>query len=182
VRAPIPTSGFDKVLRAPYRGAPQTVALIKREALRSQNDYNVRELTEAVCAGLPSKDYAGEALAIYHFVLGHTRYMRDPRTVELVRSPDRVARALKNGHTPNLDCDDMAALIAAMLLSAGHSCRIVTVAFRTMFHKGERQFSHVFTQSREPYSKVWITIDPVAADKTSDMLRRVKHAKVWPVA
>lgn len=182
MRAPIPTSGFDKVLRQPYRGAPQTVALIKQEALRAQNNYDVRELTEAVCAGLPSKDYAGEAVAIYHFVLGHTRYMRDPRTVELVRSPDRVARALKKGQTPSLDCDDMTALICAMCLSAGHNCRIVTVAFRDMFHRGERQYSHVFAQSREPYSKVWITIDPVAADKTSDMLRRVKAAKVWPVA
>ena len=51
-----------------------------------------------------------------------------------------------------------------------------------MFYKGKRQYSHVFAQAREPNTGRWITLDPVAADRTKSMLRRVKAAKVWPVA
>lgn len=155
---------------------------MRKAALKSQNDYAVRRLAEAVCAGLPSKAYADEYLALYYFVLSRVRYMRDPRTVELVRDPAFMAKALWAGQTPSADCDDMSALLCALCLSAGGECRLVTVAFRDMFHQGQRQFSHVFAQAREPQTGVWITLDPVAADRTRSMLRRVRAAKTWPVA
>jgi transglutaminase-like putative cysteine protease len=155
---------------------------MRSAALDSQQDYGVRKLTEAICGGLPSKAYADEYLALYYFVLSRTRYMRDPRTIELVRSPHVVAGTLWSGSTPSLDCDDMAALLAAMILAVGGQCRFVTVAFSNMHVRGERQYSHVFVQAREPQTGAWITLDPVAADKTKSMLRRVRAAKVWPVA
>ena len=77
--------GYDKVLRLPYRGAPQTVSVLTRAALRSQSDLHVRLLAEDIAAGLGSKDYLSETLGVYYFLLGNTRYMRDPRTVELVK-------------------------------------------------------------------------------------------------
>lgn len=172
----------DRVLKLPYRGAPQTVGVIVGSALDSQRHYQVRQLAESIASSLPSKDYLSEALAIYYFVLANTRYMRDPRTVELVRAPFVTTRTLVAGQVPSLDCDDMAALICALVLSTGGQCRVVTVAFRHMFHKGARQYSHVFAQAREPNTGRWITLDPVAADRTKSMLRRVKAAKVWPVA
>jgi hypothetical protein len=178
VRAP----SHDKILQFPYRGAPQTVGVIKQAALAAQSDYAVRQLAERITERLPSKDYLSEYLAIYYFVLAHTRYMRDPRTVELVRAPDVVARELLAGHTPALDCDDQSALICALVLAMGGECRVVTVAFGNTFYKGNRQYSHVFAQAREPYSKAWITLDPVAADRTQQMIRRTKAAKIWPVA
>jgi hypothetical protein len=39
----------------------------------------------------------------------------------------------------------------------------------------------VFAQAREPRTGAWITLDPVAGDKTKEMQRRVVAAKVWPV-
>jgi hypothetical protein len=158
------------------------VGIIKRAALDSQQDYSLRELAEAITSGLPSKDYLGEYLAIYYWVLANTRYQRDPRTVELVRSPDVVARGVWAGQIPGLDCDDMTALICALVLSVGGQCRATTVAFRNMFHKGQRQYSHVFAQAKEPRANEWITLDPVAADKTEQMMNRVKAVKFWPVA
>lgn len=152
-------------------------------ALRAQHDYSVRRLAESICAGLPSKAYLDEYLAIYYFVLSHCRYMRDPRTVELVRSPKLVAQQLLAGQTPSLDCDDMAAFINALTLATGGESRLVTVAFgRPIFVRGQRQYSHVFAQAREPQGNGWVTLDPVAADKTNQMLRRVRSAKIWPVA
>lgn len=175
--------GFhDRVLKFPYRGAPQTVGVIRDASLESQRDYTVRELAEKIASGLSSKAYLDEYLAIYYFVLAHTRYMRDPRTVELVRAPYVSARVLKSGQVPSLDCDDLAALLCALVLAVGGQCRIVTTAFRHQFYRGQRQYSHVFAQAREPRTGKWITLDPVAADRTKEMLRRAVHFKVWPVA
>lgn len=170
------------MLRFPYRGAPQTVGTMKHAALESQDHYSVRVLAEEVCRHLPSKDYLSESLALYYFLLTHARYMRDPRTVELVRAPYVCVGEIIRGKTPSLDCDDLAALLCALILSTGGETRFVTVAFRNVFHKGERQYSHVFVQCKEPRANAWITLDPVAAERTSCMLRRVKAAMFWPVA
>jgi hypothetical protein len=148
----------------------------------SQGDLSVRALAEEICRGLVSKDYLSEALAIYHFVLTHTRYMRDPRTIELVKMPYVIVREILAGQMPSIDCDEMAALIGALLIATGAEVRFVTVAFDHMFYRGERQYSHVFVQAREPRSGSWVTLDPVAADKTAQMISRTKAAKFWPVA
>lgn len=172
----------DKVLSFEYRGAPQTIAVMRRAALGSQSNLAVRQLAEAVCCGIDSKDYTSEYLALYNLVLGRCRYMRDPRTVELVRAPYLVAQEILGGGRPNLDCDDMSALLGALVLAVGGSIRFVTVAFRNAFFNGQRQYSHVFAQALEPRSGLWITLDPVAAEKTGEMMGRIKAAAVWPVA
>lgn len=171
-----------KILQFAYRGAPQTIQVMRRAALDSQNKLVVRRLAETVCRDLDSKDYSSEYLALYNFVLQRTRYMRDPRTVELVRAPYVVADEIFAGGRPSLDCDDMSAMLGALVLSVGGTVRFVTVAFRNAFYNGARQYSHVFTQALEPRSGLWIVLDPVAAEKTKEMISRVKAAAVWPVA
>jgi transglutaminase-like putative cysteine protease len=85
------------------------------------------------------------------------------------------------GGRPNLDCDDESVLLAALFAAVGANVRFVTVAFANQFYKGVRQYSHVFCQALEPKTGTWIVFDPVAADKTAQMLGRVKAAAVWPV-
>jgi transglutaminase-like putative cysteine protease len=172
----------EKVLKLPYRGAPQTVGVIRQAALDAQRVYTTRLMAEAVCADLRSKDYLSEILALNNFVWRHTRYMRDPRTVELVQAPWKITDQLKAGQVPQLDCDDMAGLLAALFLAVGCETRVVTVAFRHMYFHNQRQYSHVFAQAKEPRTGTWITCDPVAGVETDKMLRRVVAAKVWPVA
>lgn len=172
------------VLKLDYRGAPQTIGVILDGALRSQEDLSVRTLAERITANVANKDFLSEILAVYHFVLPdrHVRYQNDPRTVELVRAPHVVAREILAGDRPGLDCDDLVALLVALLLAIGREVRIVTVAFRHAFYQGERQFSHVYCQAREPRSGQWITLDPVAAEETGQMLERAVAFKYWPVA
>ena len=167
---------------APFKGAPHTVALIKRYALESQRSPIVRLTAEEIVSGLDSKDYLSEIEAIYNFVIGHVRYANDPRTIELVRRPELVLREIVAGKTPSLDCDDMVTLELALYLSLGRRVRIITVAFNHAFFRGKRQFSHVFMQVQEPRSKAWINIDPVAAEETGKMLTKVKALKIWEVA
>ncbi len=165
-----------------YYGAAQTIDVIRESCRQAQTKPVVRELVEHVTSGLVSKDVVSEALAFYYLTLSRTRYMRDPRNVELVRAPWVVAADVLAGHTPGLDCDDMAAFLCALAATSGAECRVTTVAFRDMFFRKERQFSHVFAQVKEPRSSVWITLDPVAAEKTAQMHRRIVAAKHWPIA
>ena len=167
---------------ADFRGAKQTVGLIKRYALEAQRKPEVRLLAEQAIQGLRSKDYTSEIAALYYFVLDHTRYSNDPRTIELVRRPERIVREMMSGKTPSLDCDDLVALLAALLLSVGREVQVVTVAFRHAFYNGERQYSHVFLRVIEPRTRQWINLDPVAAEDTNQMLRRGVAFKYWPLA
>jgi hypothetical protein len=165
-----------------FHGAPHTVDLIKRYAIEAQRDPSVRLFAEEVVSGLQSKDYLSEIIAIYHATLAHTRYTNDPRSVELVKKPAWVVQQIRVGQIPSLDCDDLVAFQAGLLLSLGREVRAVTAAFRDAFHAGERQYSHVYLQVKEPRTSTWITLDPVAAEETSTMLRRVRAVKIWPIA
>lgn len=156
--------------------------VVRKAAMDSQNKYGTRLMSEAICSDLRSKDYLSEILAINDFVWRNTRYMRDPRTIELVQAPYLIIEQIKQGRTPQLDCDDTSGFISSLLLSVGCETRVVTVAFRHMFYRGQRQFSHIFAQGKEPRSNTWITCDPVAGIDTDKMLNRVVAAKVWPIA
>jgi hypothetical protein len=170
------------IVTEPFRGAPHTVHHIKRVALEAQAYYPLRLLAEDIVAAIGSKDALSEILAIYYWVLAHTRYANDPKTIELVRSPRLIVDRLRAGAKPSVDCDDLTALLCAMFLAMGREVRIVTVAFKNAFYNGQRQYQHVYLQVREPRSGQWIVLDPVAAESAGEMLRRVKAVKIWPVA
>lgn len=150
--------------------------------MKSQTKTELRTLAEDICRGLRSKDYLSEALAFYHYVDAYTRYMRDPRTVEFVRAPYIIAQQLLSGVRPQLDCDDMAALLAALVAITGGRCRVATLAFQNLFYRGERQYSHVLAQAFEPKSGTWLCLDPVAGPRTQKMLKQAVAVKFWPIA
>ena len=157
------------------------MAVIRDAVLRSQTRAELRQLAELICKDLREKDYLSEALAIYNFVCARTRYMRDPRTAEYVRAPHVIAAELLRGGRPQLDCDDMAALICGLVAITGGRCRVATLAFRNVFFKGQRQYSHVLAQAWEPRTGAWITLDPVAGPQTREMFARAVAVKFWPI-
>ena len=61
----------------------------------------------------------GEIKALFEWVQRNIRYTKDPFRVEVLHSPRRMLE-LRAG-----DCDDMAILLGAMLLSVGHPVRLV---------------------------------------------------------
>lgn len=169
-------------IQVPFRGAPQTVALIKEYALAAQDHPSVRLLAEEIVGGLGSKDYLSEIAAVYYYIASCTRYANDPRTVELVRRPERIVAEILRGAVPSIDCDDMVVLYAALLLSLGREVRVITIAFDTVKYQGQIQYSHVYLQVKEPRTSRWIVLDPVAAEETAEMLKQGKAIKIWPVA
>ena len=168
-------------LLEPFRGAEHTVALMRQYALEGQRDLSVRYLAEQAIQDIQSKDYLSEIAAIYYLLLGYFRYANDPRNVELVKRPGLLARQILDGFRPSIDCDDFITLYAAMALSVGREVRFATAAFQNAFYRGQRQYSHVYLQVREPRTTAWIVIDPVAAEDTGTMLRRIRAVKYWPV-
>lgn len=167
--------------RIGYRGAPQTISVMRKAVLEDANHFVTRELAETVCEGLDSKDYTSEYMALYYFLLQRTRYMRDPRRTELVRAPHVISRQIMAGHRPSIDCDDAATWLGAAVTSVGGQATFCTVAFSLMFFGDEPQYSHVFTCALEPRSRSNIVLDPVAAEKTPEMLRRIKAMARWPI-
>lgn len=168
--------------RVGYFGAPQTVQVMRKAALEDADHFITRELAEMVCEGIDSKDYTSEYLALYQFLLQRTRYMRDPRRTELVRAPYVISRQIMAGHRPSLDCDDMATWLAAAVMSVGGRAEFCTVAFAKIFYGDQPQYSHVFTRALEPRTQCQIVLDPVAAERTAQMLSRIQQAEAWPVA
>lgn len=168
--------------RVGYLGAPQTVRLMAKSALEDCKHFETRQLAESICENLDSKDYTSEYLALYYYWIQNTRYMRDPKRVELVRAPWILSKMLLAGHRPSVDCDDSFLWLASAVMAVGGSVDVITVAFSDIFFDGERQYSHVFARATEPRRRTRIILDPVAAEKTPEMLRRVKAAKVWPIA
>lgn len=146
-----------------------TLKAMRKATLDARRDLEVRALVEKICENIAQGDYAGEVLAIYHWVCRHIRYMRDPPGVELVKTP-RQLLATKAG-----DCDDMATLLAAMLMLAGNSVRFAIAGFSA----GE-SYSHVYVEVMTPHGV--IVVDPVANRDTAKMLGDMRHRKVFPVS
>jgi hypothetical protein len=155
-----------------------------RAALDSQKKMVTRRFVEWCCQGVASKDYLSEILAIHNTLRRRCRYMRDPRTIELVKAPYLIFEEIMDGGRPSIDCDDFGGAEEAACLSAGCQVDLVTVAFRDAFYEGRRQFSHVFARAKEPRTNMWIVLDPVAGDEkhVQTMISRAKAAAVWPCA
>lgn len=156
-----PTKTVDRPLLA------EVVKGMVQFAHQGKQDLEVRRLTEQICEQVEKGDYASEALAVYNWVFVNVRYIRDIHDVEFVKWPIRTIE------TGAGDCDDMATLLAAMLMSIGNQCQFVLVSFDGVYP------SHVYTQAVTPQGPV--VLDPVASVETGIMLSKVKKRWVIPL-
>lgn len=79
----------------------------------------VQKLASAIILDVPSHYYADEARAIGQFVQAKVRYRKDPDGFEQLQTPELLVSEIQAG-TAQGDCDDMALLTSALLLSIGH--------------------------------------------------------------
>lgn len=138
----------------------EVVGWMARLAHQGKTDQKVIDLTRAICQGIQSGDHASEAIAVHLWVRSNIRYMRDILGVEFLNWP-RGTLESANG-----DCDDMAILAAAMLMSSGAQCSFCLASFQ-----GSTP-SHVFLVVHTPHGG--IALDPVAYTDTRKMLRDMK--------
>lgn len=143
--------GLDvRVETMPYglSGTTQTVERMKQAVIgklphakhhEGMHHPEVRFLATRIVNEVPSKDYAGEARAIFEFMHipnGFMRYTLDPRGLEWVQTP--YVTLLVEGQG---DCDDHATAICALAGSLGLGCGVRTIKADK---KRPDQFSHVY--------------------------------------
>jgi hypothetical protein len=155
-------------LSIPRPGLVPVVEWMRKFAIKGSSDLDVRRQVELLCAGVHPGDYASEILAIYYWVHANIRYMRDIYDVEFLKEP-RMLLQTKSG-----DCDDIATLLAAMLMAAGNKCAFCVVGFNTPSTP-----SHVFVAVQTPKGPV--AVDPVAGAATSRMAARITGMQVFQV-
>ena len=146
-----------------------TIGVMQKEALKGARDLEVRNLATEITKDIPQGDYSSEMLALYYWVCQNIRYVRDPQGVEWVQSPRKTIE-FRSG-----DCDDMATLIAAMLMALGNQAEFAVVAFGAV-----PVWSHVYAQVPTKQGK--ITLDPVANRMTEEMHGRTRHKREFPVS
>jgi len=156
-------------------GTDQTVAVMCQVAMGryGARSPRIRALARNIIekAGAPEKDYTAEAYALAKWVRGNVRYMKDVYGQETVSHPEEVAFNMRAG-----DCDDQAALLAALLGAVGIPSRFKVMGV------SPHMYSHVYLQAR-PADR-WITFDPIMRDKPDGWeVPRWKRAieKAYPV-
>lgn len=146
-------------------GNLSTVDKMKVLARARASELAVREFTLGVLRqyGIGSHDYINEARAIGDYVKNNVVYRRDPEGVEQLLDPLLMIQDIQQNRAAG-DCDDMALLIATMLLSVG--CQPY---FRTVRYNGTwGPYNHIYVvvydrNSRGPSSR--LAIDAIVKDR-----------------
>lgn len=159
-----------------FTGSPDTLNKMRQQAWgpRGEQSMRVRAVTEDAVSGVRPKDYLSEILAVRNYGMTHLRYLNDPLHVELIKDPERIVEEIQENGRALVDCDEIAELLATMLMQLGRVSEFVVVGFGA-----QGEYSHVFTRVKEPKSGQWIVCDPVAGSDERTMLSRVTTYEIW---
>jgi len=108
-------------------------------------------LAEQLARKKDSKDYVGQATELFKWTKKNIHYVRDPRGVELLRSPFWTLQNRAG------DCDDQAILFSALAEAIGFSTRFKTIKAN---FSNPSEFSHVYSQVEIP-GKGWVSADTI---------------------
>lgn len=170
-----------------YRGTQQTIGHMRDAILGIPKGLKVHEgahhpevrfLAQKIVSDVPSKDYVGEAQAIFDFMRKRVRYTLDPRGLEWVQTPRYTLLVVGQG-----DCDDHSVAACALAVSLGHACALRTVAGDA---SRPTEFSHVYALIgvRKNGKLLWLAADSTekGAKLGHDPPRhRVTRMKDWIV-
>lgn len=124
------------------KGNLDTIAVMKKMAREySRNDLVKRLATNILHhRNIPSHHYLQEAAAIGDFVRTHVRYVKDPVGTESLQAPDMMIKMMTEVGYSMGDCDDMALLIATLLMSVG-----IQPYFRAIKYSDKSpSFNHIY--------------------------------------
>ena len=162
-----------------FTGSHDTLETMRQQAWgdRGERSMLVRELTERVVRDVWPKDYLGEMLAIRNFATTRLRYTNDQQHVELVRDPENIAERVLRDGVALLDCDELAEMIATMVMQVGREAEFFVVGF-----EAPGDYSHVLCSAVESKSGQRVCLDPVAGTQEREMLGRVTSWARWSLS
>jgi len=133
--------------------APSTMRSMQKIINASVRSFYVRRWAEKITEGADLDDFT-RVKSVYDFLAERTRYLKDPRGLELLKTPVVSLQLLEIGETPALDCDDLTILSLSLLKSIGYP-----VALRVASYTPEKTFTHVYGLVK--IKGGWIPIDLV---------------------
>jgi hypothetical protein len=155
----------EKRLPSNDRGNLETVRVMREVARFRASHPLVRELSLKILErdGVDSHDFLKEAECLARFVQKEVRYVRDIDGVEQLHDPVLMIQNISKG-TAQGDCDDMALLLATMLLSVGHSPFFAIVRY----NETSGPYNHIYVVV---YEKNWrgprkrLVMDTIVKDR-----------------
>jgi hypothetical protein len=161
-------------------GNIDTIEVMKKMAREYSRHDLVKRLATNILhyQNIPSHHYLDEARAIGEFVKKHIRYVKDPVGTESLQAPDMMIRMMKDVGYAMGDCDDMALLSAALLMSIGIRPRFRAIRYR----EGSANYNHIYVvvyeknvaNSDNPGPTRRLVIDCIIKDKQIGY--EIKHA------
>lgn len=153
----------------PFRGHADTLRAMCRLAAQGAQHRVIRLYAEDTLRDVEAHSPLGEIAALCAAVHRDIRYTSDPLMRERVSSP---ADTLADRHG---DCDDMATLLAAMLMSVGYAPRFLLVGYKT-----RGPYTHVCCLV--PYGGKLLLLDPVTGPAfTGDMLVMARRFRWYAI-
>jgi transglutaminase-like putative cysteine protease len=128
-------------------GVRVTLRHMARLAREYSKNPRIRATAEMIVRPIQTRAYRAEVDALHAMVQTEIRYTRDPLYFETLSTPTRILDVRVG------DCDDMATLLAALLLSIGHPVRFVAMA-----QERGAPPSHVYVETK--VGMTWIPLDP----------------------
>jgi hypothetical protein len=141
--------------------------IVRKLALDIINYYNI-----------DSHYYADEAKAIGTYVQKNVAYVKDPNGIEQLHDPLTMIEQIQRGVARG-DCDDMALLVASLLLSIGHSPKFRVVRYES--HFGPYNHIYVVDHTNNKEKKQRVVIDCIIKDKPIGHEIPHKSGKEYPV-
>jgi len=133
-------------------GTSQTIDKIRKLVHEGMTDQLVNRTAIAIVqqAGVQQFNFAGEIQAIYNWVAGNVRFVRDVFGVETLRTAREILTTRAG------DCDDInATLLPALLMTVGAHVRLVTISSDP---RDPNTFTHIYCEAELPNGQ-WIPID-----------------------
>lgn len=130
-----------------FRGVAQTISLMRQMVNASKVNLTIRQAATTTIFLAPERDELGEAAKLYELVRDTVRYVKDVHDVETLSTPEKTLLGRIG------DCDDQAALLAALFESVGYPTRFVVAAYRD-----PSVLEHVYLQVL--VNGMWVDCDP----------------------
>lgn len=132
----------EQTLKDGLKGNLQTMEIMSKLARKYSGHPLVRRLATAIINAnqIPDHHYLTESYYIGKWVQTNVRYVRDADGIEQLHAPDMLLRQIHEQGYTMADCDDMATLCAALLISVG-----VQPKFRAIRYEGKSGgYNHIY--------------------------------------
>ena len=132
-----------------------TVGMMAQLARQGAVTPAVRDVA-AFLVHAQGRDQWLHAQSIAGFVAQRTRFLYDPSVAEALAPPAILLELIQQRGVVQVDCDDVATLVAALGLSVGLRARFVVVGFLTP----DAPYEHVWAELSDVTGQEWLTVDP----------------------